>query len=504
MNLFKRSFSKGFTQARLIFSVGLVTLMLVFGIISYDHQIGTVTADTQPNMSGWAWSDNIGWISFSYLNGMPGPQYGVSVAGPLDTGHLTGLLSGYAWSDNIGWISFSCATGGDCFTGSGDTYPTGGGTQPVPAQITDNIMKGWVRACSVFAPNPDGLTKCKGTLKSDDARGGWDGWISLSGENPHYGVVYIPNNVAPGTGTFGSFTDPTKTFAWGDTNLGWISFQPRNPADHQECGLDPSKCGVILGQPPLSANCTVWDDGQASPHATWTAIASGGRGGWTYKWTFTGTTGASCSPSSDSTFLGDTNATKTNQCSLSGGATSGTVEGFVTVSDGSPTPAVSLKCASTAHSGTGVRVSVPVAGYTISATTPVSAIFQNGQIATTTPPSKITITPSISPQYNSPVTLTASIDPLDLANSNLGINDVVYQYSYNTGVFNPNTWTFQQTPITVTPSGGQYAPVSLLIKFTKRPSSPSIPVTISGNAGDGRTTTLTINIDKGTSGVQEQ
>src|SRR3989344_3327174 len=55
-------------------------------------------------LSGYAWSDNIGWISFNDTNhiGLGPVQYGVTVSS-------TGAISGYAWTDSIGWISFNRA-----------------------------------------------------------------------------------------------------------------------------------------------------------------------------------------------------------------------------------------------------------------------------------------------------------------------------------------------------------------------------------------------------------
>jgi len=63
-----------------------------------------VSSDTNGNLSGWAWSDSFGWISFASTTPI---TYGVTVA------TSTGEFNGYAWSENIGWISFNCKTGGD-------------------------------------------------------------------------------------------------------------------------------------------------------------------------------------------------------------------------------------------------------------------------------------------------------------------------------------------------------------------------------------------------------
>lgn len=56
-----------------------------------------VVNDRNGNLSGWAWNENIGWISFS------GANYGVTID------ILNGDFGGWAWNDIIGWISFNCA-----------------------------------------------------------------------------------------------------------------------------------------------------------------------------------------------------------------------------------------------------------------------------------------------------------------------------------------------------------------------------------------------------------
>ena len=69
----------------------LTSLLIVFGFLFAEKAI----AGTGDNVSGFAWSENIGWINFN------GSNYGVNVS------PLNGKLSGFAWSENIGWISFN-------------------------------------------------------------------------------------------------------------------------------------------------------------------------------------------------------------------------------------------------------------------------------------------------------------------------------------------------------------------------------------------------------------
>jgi len=74
-----------------------------------------VTNDGSGKLSGWGWSDTVGWISFcgnaaggSTWNGTAwvcpaSPTYQVKV---LEDG---GQFSGWAWSDTVGWVSFNCS-----------------------------------------------------------------------------------------------------------------------------------------------------------------------------------------------------------------------------------------------------------------------------------------------------------------------------------------------------------------------------------------------------------
>lgn len=146
-------------------------------------------------LSGFAWSENIGWISFSAGNDhddkvsgtQPSPSsYGVRV-------DSTGALSGYAWSDNIGWIKF----------GGLSSFPnaTLGGN----AILEDGLrLKGWARAC---AGTKSG--NCSSMASRTD---GWDGWISLAGPG--------------GSGRYGVELSNRKFggFAWGSDVVGWINW----------------------------------------------------------------------------------------------------------------------------------------------------------------------------------------------------------------------------------------------------------------------------------------
>lgn len=140
-------------NAKDLLSIFLI-LIFIFVIGSWldkqDSSILPVQAGATQNATGWAWSDTIGWISFNSRNcdadwdgfsdgidpncpiaGTVIPDYGVNVD------FATGAVTGYAWSENIGWIDFS---------------PAG----PYPSAPNDSVvmnlgnwrLSGWARALS--------------------------------------------------------------------------------------------------------------------------------------------------------------------------------------------------------------------------------------------------------------------------------------------------------------------------------------------------------------------
>ncbi|MBU2104085.1 hypothetical protein KJ848_01630 [Patescibacteria group bacterium] len=103
------------------------------------------------NLSGWAWSSTIGWVSFNSTN-TGGTDYGVSVA-------ANGRMSGHAWSPNIGWISFNSSDLGGC--------PSGACSAEFNKQT--GTVTGWARALAGTGPSVQ--------------TGDWGGWIQLSGNS---------------------------------------------------------------------------------------------------------------------------------------------------------------------------------------------------------------------------------------------------------------------------------------------------------------------------------
>lgn len=174
-------------------------LLFSFLVLSLVFVGGGASASTDHNLTGYAWSDSIGWISFNNTNHAGSVVYGVNI-------EEDGNLTGYAWSSNIGWINFNPAG------------PFPDGSHSVKVDLNTKELNGWARACSVF------VSGCSGNLSAN--AGGWDGWISFRGSNPDYGV-FIDDN--------GKF----QGYAWGGgTVIGWISFNNTNHAGPVVYGVE--------------------------------------------------------------------------------------------------------------------------------------------------------------------------------------------------------------------------------------------------------------------------
>lgn len=168
------------------FFVAVFALVITAQYSVFPESVNAQATSTPPvtRLTGYAWSENIGWISF---------RDGSSPV-VLNT---DGTLVGYAWSENIGWVQFGGLSG----------FPTTSYTVRENAKLTGSTMSGWARA---IAGN-----------SSDN--GGWDGWISLTG-------VTIQLNSAQLASASPTFISGCSTggcangAAWGSDVVGWIDF----------------------------------------------------------------------------------------------------------------------------------------------------------------------------------------------------------------------------------------------------------------------------------------
>ena len=116
------------TFRRIFFIVAVVVLV---GAAGSFHTSNAQSDSTE--LTGWAWSDNVGWISLNCDNESECTDSNYKVTIDQETGALTG----YAWSDHAGWLQF-----GGLATSS---MPTAPGNQKVNATIEDGKLKGWAR-----------------------------------------------------------------------------------------------------------------------------------------------------------------------------------------------------------------------------------------------------------------------------------------------------------------------------------------------------------------------
>ena len=130
------------------------TFVLLYALVSSLFALpGTTSSQASATpITGFAWSDTIGWIDLHCEN--TGSCGAYNFGFEINSG---GEITGYAWSENIGWIS---ANGSDV-AGCPDA--------PCSAKIQGGGVSGWLRALSAFVPiesDPEEITK---TFTTDGA-----------------------------------------------------------------------------------------------------------------------------------------------------------------------------------------------------------------------------------------------------------------------------------------------------------------------------------------------
>ncbi len=191
-----------------ILAIGIILFVLFSPIFTEEVKAA------EQNMSGWAWSSTIGWISFNNTTSGAATNYGVHI-------RTDGILDGWAWSENIGWIQFSSALVGP----QAPTYSARvdrDGTLSNCGGVSGRIC-GWARACAGTVGED-----CISTTRTD----GWNGWILLGP------IVTSPEN---GVRLVQEGTDSVvRGYAWGGEVVGWVSFNVTTT--------------FVLSQPPVVTN----------------------------------------------------------------------------------------------------------------------------------------------------------------------------------------------------------------------------------------------------------
>lgn len=274
-----------FVQLSKVGFLSVLVVLLLVGAISYsikNKKAENTYAGTGENVTGFAWSENTGLISFNSANcdtdndgksnggtGCPASgttmsSYGVNIASD-------GKLSGYAWSENIGWITFN--------RDNANTPPSNDPGAGLLSYIDSDgkTVKGWARAMSACDDaNSDG--KCDASGAGTNS-GGWDGWIALSdmsASSLDYGTTL--------DATIGKF----KGFAFGSDVVGWLSFSSANCDSNNDGTTDTGNySNCTAGQVSKSyAVSTNFELNQAPSVVADSISADYCNGRITFNWTF--------------------------------------------------------------------------------------------------------------------------------------------------------------------------------------------------------------------------
>ena len=179
----------------------------------------------------------LNWISFNSTSGGGGIDYGV------DIDETTGIFSGYAWSENIGWISFNQSELSGC--------PSG--TCRAEVHLFNHEVSGWARALA-YGDGWEGWIRLRGSnygvrinnITQEFEGWAWGnnviGWISFNCNNPETGNVCSASDYkvkisfflnSPPTATDLTVTPLDYCYYSLPTNLSW-TFSDLDPGDTQE------------------------------------------------------------------------------------------------------------------------------------------------------------------------------------------------------------------------------------------------------------------------------
>lgn len=180
-------------------------LSLAVGFLLAAPQAHAATTD---NVTGWAWSSGLGWISMNCTNttnGCATSNFGVTM-NEIPGGSAGADISGYAWSETLGWICFGMTCGAGPTPEGGSPYAQ----YRLSYNGKSDQMWGWAKIMNQ-GPNA--------------------GWISLNCDKDvgpdecAASNYYVSLNNA--TGTFNQGFGPNH-YAWNQnpdgTGLGWIDF----------------------------------------------------------------------------------------------------------------------------------------------------------------------------------------------------------------------------------------------------------------------------------------
>ena len=210
-------------QLRAVLAAMVLGLVLIVAFITNPNFLNTPHAEssTTDNVSGWVWSENIGWVSFNNTSDGSAQNYGVKVDTAAKATGGNGAITGDAWGEHIGWVSFDRTK-----TGNPPQAPFNGGSGPI-AQVDWSTGKvtGWMRVLSAMDTPAFGAPTWKApvltagailTPQSDSSQAvDYSGNYLYLGGDSALAVMDISNPA--GTTQVGTFPIPVMS-GWGDSS----------------------------------------------------------------------------------------------------------------------------------------------------------------------------------------------------------------------------------------------------------------------------------------------
>lgn len=196
-----------------IIPIGLIVVAFIFvSTLPFWLQAGP-----NDNISGWSWSENIGWFSLNSVNLPEGADYG------LNLDFNTGAITGYAWSENTGWMAFGTTTQTAIpsvhGTGTTPASPrTPDGSAPTAQLQPNNQITGWARILNLWDYGYQQFGKNDwGWVKLNDPRWEGQGLFYNPDERQIGGFAWSYGGTIDGAGPFEGTYIP-------DAGYGWIQF----------------------------------------------------------------------------------------------------------------------------------------------------------------------------------------------------------------------------------------------------------------------------------------
>ena len=168
-------------------------------------------ADASGILTGYAWNDEIGWISLNCDASTHGGSNNCAISNYKVQIDGNGDFSGYAWNDIVGWISFNCANNSSCDTSNFKVNTSWRATSTTGYVIssvfdTENAEGGLLQSITWQGNEPNGTCVSFQISVSQNSDGPWN-YLGPSGDDstyygaacdtaPNGGIGCAPNDTA--------------------------------------------------------------------------------------------------------------------------------------------------------------------------------------------------------------------------------------------------------------------------------------------------------------------